>query len=147
MASPMQIVKVTAWFVLASRNMMVPVPVDASAGRHGAAGRDRPACPARGRAPKMLKLLLLLLILHAFAAKRQGASCRQAAVEGCHNPTPCWTRQIQARHNQPWARCSVFISPPASRGQLVKYVQVTCKPSRSTWAVHTVHLWTQLWPD
>ena len=36
--------------------------------------------------------------------------------KGCQNPTPCWTRQIQARPNQPWARCSVFIPPPASRG-------------------------------
>ena len=38
--------------------------------------------------------------------------------KGCQNPTP---RQIQARPNQPWARCSVFIPPPASRGQLVKF--------------------------
>ncbi len=59
-----------------------------------------------------------LIILHAFPAKRQGASCRQAAVKGCHNPTPCWTCQIQARPNQPWARGSVFIPPPASRGHL-----------------------------
>ncbi len=39
---------------------------------------------------------LLVLLLHAFPAKRQGASCKQAAVKSCHNPTPCWTRQIQA---------------------------------------------------
>ncbi len=58
------------------------------------------------------------IFLHAFPAKRQGASCRQAAVEGCQNPTPCWTRQIQARPNQPRARCSVFLPPPASRGQM-----------------------------
>ena len=29
---------------------------------------------------------VLLLLLHAFPAKRQGASCKQAAVKGCHNP-------------------------------------------------------------
>ena len=34
---------------------------------------------------------------------------RQAAGKGCQNPTPCSTRQIQARPNQPWALCS----PPA----------------------------------
>ena len=60
----------------------------------------------------------LSLLLHASPAKRQGASCKQAAGEGCHNPTPCWTRQTQARPNQPWACCSVFIPPPASRGHL-----------------------------
>ncbi len=30
--------------------------------------------------------------------------CRQAACKGCQIPTPCWTRQIQARPNQPWPR-------------------------------------------
>ena len=54
--------------------------------------------------------------LHAFPAKRQSTSCRQGACKGCQIPTPCWTRQIQARPNQPWARCSVFLPPPASRG-------------------------------
>ena len=58
-----------------------------------------------GAVPPVHLQRLLLLLLHAFPAKRQGASCRQAAVKGCHNPTPCWTRQIQARPNQPWARC------------------------------------------
>ena len=64
--------------------------------------------------------ILLLILLHAFPAKRQGTSRRQFAVKGCHNPTPCWTRQIQARPNQPWTRSSVFILPPASRGQSIK---------------------------
>ncbi len=64
-------------------------------------------------------LSLLLLLLHACPAKRQGASCRQAAIKGCHNPTPCWTRHIQARPNQPWAQCSVFVPPPASRGHII----------------------------
>jgi hypothetical protein len=44
---------------------------------------------------------------------RLQASCSK----GCQDPTPCWSRQIQARPNQPWAWCSVFIPPPASRGQ------------------------------
>ena len=30
--------------------------------------------------------------------------CLQTSCsKGCHNPTPCWTRQNQARPNQPWA--------------------------------------------
>ncbi len=44
--------------------------------------------------------------------------CRQAACKGCQILTPCWTRQIQARPNQPWAWCSVFIPLPASRGHI-----------------------------
>ena len=36
----------------------------------------------------------------------------RAACKGCQNPVPCWTRQIQPRPNQPWARCSVRIPPP-----------------------------------
>ena len=47
--------------------------------------------------------------------------CRQAACKSCQIPTPCWTRQIQARPNQPWARCSVLVPPPASRGQYAIY--------------------------
>ncbi len=66
---------------------------------------------------RLLPVHSLPVLLHAFCAKRQGASCRQAAVKGCRNPTPCWTRQIQARPNQSCARCSVFVPPPASRGQ------------------------------
>ena len=73
-------------------------------------------------------LSLLSLLLHAFPAKRQGASCRQAAAKGCHNPTPCWTRQIQARPNQTWARCSVFIPDPTSQGHITGCIpQYSCK--------------------
>ena len=50
--------------------------------------------------------------------------CRQAACESCQNPTPCWTRQIQARPNQPWARCSIFVPPLASRGQLLSVAEI-----------------------
>jgi hypothetical protein len=42
----------------------------------------------------------------------------QTSCKGCHNPTPHWTRQIQARPNQPWARCSVITPPPAGRGRV-----------------------------
>ena len=51
---------------------------------------------------------------------------------GCQNPTPCWTRRIQARPNQPWARCSVFIPPPASRGQVICFLDliVLCSGNR-----------------
>ena len=49
--------------------------------------------------------------------ERQGASCRQVTGKGCQVPAPCWTRPIQGRPNQPWARCSVFMPPPATRGQ------------------------------
>ena len=53
-----------------------------------------------------------------FLPKARNVCSRQAAVEGRQNPTPCWTRQIQARPHQPWARCSVFILPLASRGHI-----------------------------
>ncbi len=53
----------------------------------------------------------LLLFLHAFPAMRKGMSCRQAALKGCHNCTPCWTRQTQKRPDQRWARCSVLYRP------------------------------------
>jgi hypothetical protein len=47
--------------------------------------------------------------------------------KGCQNPTPCWTRQIQARPNQPWARCSVFIPLPASPGpNYIRYSGEEC---------------------
>ncbi len=36
------------------------------------------------------------VISQALPAKTQGASCRQAAAEGCHSPIPGWTRKIQA---------------------------------------------------
>lgn len=48
--------------------------------------------------------------------KRQGASCSNAADSGCQIPARRWTRQVQARRSQPWARCTVFIPLPASRG-------------------------------
>ena len=47
---------------------------------------------------------------------RRTVHLQTSCSKGCQNPAPCWTRQIQARPNQPWARCSVFIPPPASRG-------------------------------
>ena len=61
---------------------------------------------------------IVIIIYTCFSCQRQATSCRQAAVKGCHDPTPCWTRQIQAVPNQPWARCSVFVPPPASRGHV-----------------------------
>ena len=36
----------------------------------------------------LILLLLVLLLLHTFPANSQGASCRQAAFQGCHNATP-----------------------------------------------------------
>ncbi len=57
-----------------------------------------------------------LLFLKEVSARRQGASCRQAAVEGCHIPTPYWTRQILAGPNLPWARMLSNYNAPASRG-------------------------------
>jgi hypothetical protein len=62
-------------------------------------------------------LAIIIIITRYSCQKRQGASCRQAARKGCQVSTPCWTRQIQARPSQPpWARCSVFVPAPASRG-------------------------------
>ncbi len=63
------------------------------------------------------RITITVLSLHDFPAKRQGMSCRQAAVEGIHNPTPCRTH-LPSKTHQPWAQCSVlYRSPPArSRG-------------------------------
>ena len=66
-----------------------------------------------------LYIYIVIIIKCYSCQKRQGASCRQAANKGCQTPTPCWTRQIQARPNQPWARCSVYVPSPASRGPYI----------------------------
>jgi hypothetical protein len=59
------------------------------------------------------------ITLHCTLFLPRGKLHRQISCsKGCQNPTPCWTRQIQARPNQPWGRCSVFLSPHASWGQL-----------------------------
>ncbi len=66
---------------------------------------------------KKLHVIKYINILHAFPAKRQGASCRQAAVKGCHNPNPCWTRQIQSK-TQPTVGTVLSIwTARASRGR------------------------------
>ena len=68
-----------------------------------------------------LRLLLINFNYALFLPRgkvRLQTSCRNC----CQNPTPCWPRQIQARHNQPWVRCSVFILPPASQGQWINAV-------------------------
>ena len=94
-----------------------------------------PAClsasPWRSPAPPesvnlhiSFSILSSFLFLSAFPANWQGSSCRQAAVKGCHNPAPCWTHQILARPNQPWARNSVFVPPLASRGHWLYIVQL-----------------------
>ena len=77
--------------------------------------------------------ILLLLLLHAFPAyMRQGASADKLQSRATTYPTPCWIRQIQARPNQPWARCSVFLPPPASRGQLkLKYAYEAIKDTHA----------------
>ena len=63
--------------------------------------------------------IMIIIILKAPCSSCQKARCicRQAAVQ---NPSPCWTRQIQARPNQPWAGCSVCntATPPAGDGVL-----------------------------
>ena len=67
--------------------------------------------------------------------------------KGCQNPTPCWTRQIQARFNQLWAWCSVFVPLPASRGQIRRRSNGACFGER----MHAVRCgvraaWTCAWP-
>ncbi len=59
--------------------------------------------------------LLLMVILHAFPTRGK-VRLQTNYRERCHSHTPNLTRQIQARHNKPWAQCSVFVPPPASRG-------------------------------
>ena len=63
---------------------------------------------------KILIIIIITISSTRFSCQsKQGASADKLQVKA-QNPTPCWTRQIQARPNQPWARCSVFIPPPAS---------------------------------
>ena len=57
------------------------------------------------------------LLLHAVPAKRGKVRLPTSCKQRLPNPTPCWTGQFQAVHNYSWARCSVFIPPPASQGQ------------------------------
>jgi hypothetical protein len=52
-----------------------------------------------------------LSCLHVDKVRLQRSCSPKAAT----NPTPCWTRHVQAWPNQPWARCSLFLPPPASR--------------------------------
>jgi hypothetical protein len=60
----------------------------------------------------------IIIITYAVPAKRgKVRPADKLQVEAAKVPTPCWTRQIHARPNQPWARRSVFVPPPASRGQ------------------------------
>ncbi len=51
------------------------------------ARRHRPRRPHGSRHPAR-KNYGYLFLLHAFAARKQGASCRQAAIKGCYKPTP-----------------------------------------------------------
>ena len=59
----------------------------------------------------------IITIMNTLFLHRGKVRLQTSCSKGCQNPTPCWTRQIQARPNHLWARCSVFISPPASRGR------------------------------
>ena len=59
------------------------------------------------------------IYIYAFPAK---GKVQTTACKGCQTPTPCWTRQIQARPSRPWAQCSVFVPHPATRGH--KYIYI-----------------------
>ncbi len=52
--------------------------------------------------------IIIILLLHAFPANRQGTSCRQAELHDAIILLLDGLAQIQARPNQPWARCSEF---------------------------------------
>ena len=45
--------------------------------------------------------------------------CRQAAVKAAKIVPLVGLARSKQDPNQPWARCSVFIPPPASRGQYI----------------------------
>ena len=76
------------------------------------------------------RITITVLSLHDFPAKRQGMSCRQAAVEGIHNPTPCRTH-LPSKTHQPWAQCSVFIPGPASQGHITDCILVSHANARA----------------
>jgi hypothetical protein len=59
--------------------------------------------------------IIIVIIIIMLFLPRGKMRLQTSCIKGCQNPAAYWTRQIQARPNQPWARCSVFIPPPASR--------------------------------
>ena len=82
-----------------------------------------------------IMMVNIIIISHAFLPIKARCVCRQAAGKGCQNPTPCWTRQIQARPNQPWARCSEFIPPPGAC-IIIMYIK----------SVILLHTWPYMFP-
>lgn len=53
-----------------------------------------------------------------FLARGKRCVCRRAVVKGCQIPR--WSRRIQARLNQSWARCSLFLPPPPADSKAMK---------------------------
>jgi hypothetical protein len=79
---------------------------------------ERHCCKAhRSRQGAKCALILYYYIITRFVLPRSKVRLLTSCGKGCQVPTHCWPRQIQARPNQPWARCSVFIPPPAGRGR------------------------------
>ncbi len=73
-----------------------------------------------------LLLLLLLLLLHAFPAKRLGASSRQAAVKGCHNPTLVGlARSKQDPINRGQGAQYLYRPPPAGDYSMQAHILIT----------------------
>ena len=79
-----------------------------------------PASAAWSSTPEYVLFLgfIYLSNYYTLLLPRGKVRLQTSCSKGCQNPTPCWTRQIQARPNQPCARCSIFIPNPASRGSV-----------------------------
>ena len=73
--------------------------------------------PHHQAAPQKQHVRIAILSSDNFPAK-QGMSCRQAALRGCHNPTPFLSRQIQARPKRGHGAQHSY-RHPASRGTQV----------------------------
>jgi hypothetical protein len=75
-------------------------------------------CACSGQCPDLYRSNTIITTrvscLHGDKVRLQ-TSCSPRAVS---NPTPCWTCQIQARPNQPWAQCSLLLYRPPSAGAI-----------------------------
>ena len=93
----------------------------------------------------MQDFIIIITRFSCQAVPRGKVRLQLVCNKGCQNTTPCWTRQIQARPNQPWARCSVFIPPPASRGHATFITcQLQCQASLSSKSTISDLEWCEL---
>ncbi len=74
-----------------------------------------PALPCLSLRSKGRSEICIILIIHRFLPKGKVCLANKLQLKGCRNPTPCWTRQIQASTG-----CSLFIPPPPAGAQCMQ---------------------------